>query len=124
MMKKARSAIISPIIEAIIVFRALSTFDLSPPEVIHLMPPKIRKNREISAAAINRIVTTDEITEPMLFALKLHKPLNCLVAWLDDDGQGLILIGAAKAGTARLKYVTADAAAPERDAKTFFISIY
>ena len=70
--KKARSAIIRPIMDAIIVFRADSTLDLSPPEVIHLIPPQIRKNKAMSAAAIKRIVTTDEITGPILFAFKLQ----------------------------------------------------
>ena len=74
--KKARSAIISPMIEAIIVFRADSTLALSPPEVIHLIPPKIRKNKAINAAAIKKIVTTDEITGPILFALRLQSGWN------------------------------------------------
>ena len=101
--KKARSAIMSPIMEAMMVFRALSTFDLSPPEVIHLIPPKIRKKRAINAAAINIMVTTEEITVPILLALRLQRELNCFVAVLLDEGQGLILMGAANAGSARLR---------------------
>ena len=45
--------IISPTMAAIIVLRADSTFALSPPESIHLIPPQIRK---INAKTIAMII--------------------------------------------------------------------
>ena len=95
--KNAKSEIIRPMIDAMMVFLALSTFDLSPPEVIQRIPPQIKKNRAIKAAAMRRIVITAERTGPILFAFKLHNPLKP-----DCVGHGLILI-CAKAGRASVK---------------------
>lgn len=88
-------------IDAMIVFRADSTFDLSPPEVIHLIPPQIRKNKAINAAAIKRMVTTDEITEPILFAVREQRTLK-FVPPPEPFGHGLTGT-CANAGKARLK---------------------
>lgn len=120
MMKKARSAITRPMIDAIIVFRADSTFDLSPPEVIHLIPPTIRKKRAINAAAISRIVTTAETTDPILFAVRVQSTLK-FVPPPEPFGHGLIGT-CANAGRARLKYVATEAAVPVSVAIVFFMS--
>ena len=72
-MKNAKKAITNPTIAAVIVCRALSTFALSPPEVIHLIPPKIRKKRDITAAITRIKVTAFPMIEPRLFAFKLQR---------------------------------------------------
>jgi hypothetical protein len=118
--KKARRATTRPIMDAMIVFRADSTFDLSPPEVIHLIPPQIRKNNAIKAAAIKRMVTTDEITDPMLLAVSVQRTLK-FVPPPEPFGHGLTGTWA-KAGKARLKNVAIDAAVPVIVAKSFFMS--
>jgi len=51
--------ITSPIIEATICPLAASTFVLSPPDNIHLMPPKIRKATAITIPITKRRVITN-----------------------------------------------------------------
>lgn len=63
-MKNARKTIISPITAAIIWLRAASTPPLSPPEVIHLIPPHTRKKRAISIATTNITAITNPIMDP------------------------------------------------------------
>ncbi len=74
--KNAKNAITRPTIEAIILPRALSTFALSPPDVIHEIPPQIRKNRAINTAMIKRNVTAAPTIPPRLFAFKLQSLPN------------------------------------------------
>ena len=88
----------SPIIAAIIVPRALSTFALSPPEVIHRMPPQIRKKRAISAAATSKNATAAPTKGPILFAFKLQSCANCPMPF----PHGLTLV-CAKAEDAKAK---------------------
>ncbi len=75
--KKARKAMTNPTIAAIIVFLALSTLALSPPESIHRIPPQIRKKRAINTAATNIIVIAVETTVGMLDWLIPQRVLNC-----------------------------------------------
>lgn len=46
--------IMSPMIAKMIVFRDFSNFSLSPPDVIHEIPPNIKKNSEASIPIANR----------------------------------------------------------------------
>ena len=71
--KKAKKAIISPIIAATICFRASSTFVLSPPEVIQRIPPKTKKKIDIITAIIKIIVIALLTMLPMLLNWKLHR---------------------------------------------------
>lgn len=96
-MKKAKKEITNPMIAAMIVPRALSTFALSPPDVIHRIPPQIRKKRAINVATIRMKVTAAPTRGPMLFAFKLQSLLNC-----PAPGQGLTLLFA-NAEVAKLK---------------------
>ena len=72
--KNARNTIIKPTIAATIVFRALSTAVLSPPEKIHLIPPKIRKAKAITIAIIKKKVTRFPTTSPKLPDVILQRP--------------------------------------------------
>ena len=74
--KNAKKSITKPIIAAIIVPRALSTFALSPPDVIHRIPPQIRKKRAISTAIIRIKVTAAPTIPPILLAFKLQRLPN------------------------------------------------
>jgi len=73
MIKKAKRAMIRPMMEAMMVFRALSTLALSPPDVIQRIPPKIRKKRAMRAAAIRTIVTMVAITVPILVESRVQR---------------------------------------------------
>lgn len=55
-----------PTTAATIVFLAPSTAVLSPPDITHLIPPHIRKNRATTTAIIKRIVTAALIMLPNL----------------------------------------------------------
>ena len=118
MMKKASREIIRPIIEAIIVCLALSTLDLSPPEVIQRIPPQIRKKSAIIAAATKRIVIILEIRLPILFALILQRPEK-FVPFVVPRGHGSTLT--AKAGRAIPKYVAPVARATDVLVSSLFI---
>lgn len=61
-MKKATNAIINPIIAKVILERAAEIFALSPPDVIHPIPPKIRNMIASMTAIISIIVTALPIT--------------------------------------------------------------
>lgn len=104
----------NPTRAATIVFLAPSTPVLSPPDVIHFMPPKIKKPRAIKAAIIKAIVIRAPTSPPL--KLSPQRALNC-----EPAGHGLTLFGigsAASAGKAKDKYV---AAVTER-AVNFFIT--
>ncbi len=93
-MKYIRNVRIRPIIAATIIFLADSSLALSPPDVIHLIPPYMRKKSAAITATINKIVMEFRTILFTLFKLKpqrLKNPLSSL-------GQGLI--DAAKAGRA------------------------
>ena len=53
---------------------APSTFDLSPPDIIHLIPPKIKENKKDKEAIIKAIIKSAEIIPPIE---TLPKPKNC-----------------------------------------------
>lgn len=78
-MKYAKNTKTSPISAATIVFLAPSTFVLSPPEVIHLMPPYIRKARAITTVTIKTIfkIFPSKFSERNLLqrGLKLNTPV-------------------------------------------------
>ena len=74
--KNAKNAITNPTIEAMILPRALSTFALSPPDVIHEIPPQMRKKRAIRTAIIKMNVTAAPTIPPRLFAFKLQSLVN------------------------------------------------
>ena len=74
--KNAKKAIINPIIAAVMVCLALSTFALSPADMIQRTPPQIRKNKAIKAAATRIKAIAAPTRGPILFALRLHKLLN------------------------------------------------
>jgi len=76
MIKNAKKVTTSPMIEAIIVFRAASTPPLSPPESIHLIPPQMRKNTAIRTAIASKRLKTFPIYFPKLAALILQSALN------------------------------------------------
>lgn len=78
------------------VFRAPSTAVLSPPERIHLMPPQIKKNNAITAAATRRIIIIRVITVPILPKLSEQSALK-LAPGTGCDGQIFIC---AEAGSA------------------------
>lgn len=112
-MKNAKKAITKPMIAAIIVPRALSTFALSPPDVIHRIPPKIRKKRAIRTATIKMKVTAAPIIAPRLSPLRPQSVSNPL--WIPSHGSTLV---PANAYPAVARY----AALPETIAvRTFFI---
>ena len=97
--KNAKKAITKPIIAAMIVPRALSTFALSPPDVIQRMPPQIKKKRAIRTAIIRMKVTAAPTMGPILFAFRLQSLLNCPAL-----GHGLTFFPVAKAEAAKLRY--------------------
>jgi len=104
---------IKPIIAAVIVCRALSTFALSPADIIHRMPPQIRKKSAINAAATRIKATAAPTIGPILFALRLQSLLNC-----PELPQGLTFAWA-NADEANPKYVPAVRSV----VTSFFISI-
>lgn len=69
--KYDKKVITSPTNAATIMFLADSTPDLSPPEVIHLIPPNTRKAKAIREAPIKAKVITVEKTLPKFSAQRL-----------------------------------------------------
>ena len=98
--KYARKTITNPTKAATIIFLAASTPALSPPEVIHLMPPNIRKASATRTATTNISVITAFIIPPTLPTPKLQSTVKLLV-----QGATRTSPVAAKAGIDRLKYV-------------------
>jgi len=92
--KYAKKTITKPTNAATIVFLAPSTAVLSPPDVIHLIPPKIRKPRAIRVAIIKAIVIRALTTPPPKF--RLQRILNPA---FPDLAHGSIVV-VAKAGAA------------------------
>jgi hypothetical protein len=114
--KYERNVITSPISAATIMFLADSTPALSPPEVIHLMPPKTRKARQSSEATMNATVIAHEKRSPLRVILQRLEKLLLSA----DSGQKLIFIGsAANAGKADIRYTEA----VKVKADTFFMYI-
>lgn len=70
-MKYAKKVITNPTSAATIIFLADSIPDLSPPEVIHLIPPKTKNAKAIKDAAIKAIVITVEKTLPKVSPQRL-----------------------------------------------------
>ena len=74
--KYARKTITSPTIAATIVFRAPSTAVLSPPDIIHFTPPKIRNPKAMTVAITNSTWITVLTIFPKLPVVKLQRTLN------------------------------------------------
>lgn len=75
-MKKAKNAITRPTTADMIVPRAASTLDLSPPEVIHLIPPQMRKKRATIEAITSIVTITVFIACPGLAIVRLQRLAN------------------------------------------------
>jgi len=107
---QAKNMITKPTTAAIMCSLAAATACLSPPEVIHFIPPYIKKISAIITPIPNIIVIPAEIIPGTLPVVKAHKGANCPV------GQMLTLV-CAKTKGARAKYE----AAAEKITATFFI---
>lgn len=101
--KYARNVITRPTRAATIIFLADSTPALSPPDVIHLIPPNTKKARAISEAAIKAVSITAENISPV--GESLHRSAKLFDAL--SFGQGSIISDAAEAFPAKVKYVVA-----------------
>lgn len=101
-MKYARKTITRPTNAATIVFLAPSTAVLSPPDVIHLIPPKIKKPRAINVAIINAIVIKAPTIPPP--KVRLHSLLNPTVP--PFPAHGSIILFAANTGAVVPKNAT------------------
>lgn len=100
--KNERNMTTSPTIAATMVFRAVSTPPLSPPERIHRIPPQIRNPRAI----ITEIMKTNVIAVPMIVPnsapLILHNIPKSLSGWpVSSKGQILIVVAANAGATAK-----------------------
>lgn len=76
MIRKANNATTKPIIAATIVPLADSTFDLSPPDMIHFIPPISRNITAIITARIRIIVIAFGIAPSKVVRFSPHKELN------------------------------------------------
>ena len=112
-MKNAKKAITKPIRAAMMWFRALSTFALSPPDVIQRIPPKTRKKRAIITAIARRKPTPAPTMDPRLFELRLQSLLK--LPALAHGLRPCAYTGRANANVER---------APVVAVKNFFISTY
>jgi hypothetical protein len=79
MIKKAASVTTRPIMANVMRERAPETFDLSPPEEIHCIPPKIRKMRERITATIIIIVSALPIAFETVFKPPVGSPEGGLI---------------------------------------------
>ncbi len=104
-MKKDKNTITSPTNAATIVFLAFSTPVLSPPDVIHLIPPQIRNAKAMIAAITKAAVIILPTSPPPRFNLqRMSKPTPPPCA---SSGHGSTFVSA-KAGRARERYVAAE----------------
>ena len=76
-MKNERNTITSPITAAIIWLRAASTFDESPDDVIHLIPPITKKIRAIIIAIIKIMIMAVPMMPPKSFTPISQNALYC-----------------------------------------------
>ena len=72
---QAAKTITSPTRAAVIWFLAVSVFALSPPEVIHLIPPITRMKKKTTAATIKIKLTNPPMIVPTVRVLRLLKPV-------------------------------------------------
>ena len=79
---KARITTIRPMTAAIIVFLADSTAALSPPEIIHFTPPRIRKIKEAIIPITIKPLITNLITFPIVTVPGLKELLGSIfITW-------------------------------------------
>lgn len=71
--KKARNVITRPIRAAMMVLLAVSTLPLSPPDIIHFMPPQIKKNKATNAAPMKSTIIIVPITPGRLSLFILQR---------------------------------------------------
>lgn len=69
---QAEATITSPTIALVILLRAASMPALSPPEVIHWIPPKIRKRNVKTAAMIKSAAATEPMSCPTSFIFTIE----------------------------------------------------
>ena len=93
-MKYAKNTSTKPTMPPIIVLLADSTFALSPPDMIHFMPPQTRKRTAMITAITTRTVIT------LLTTLPKSPELILQILLVNPDGQGLTLV--ANAGSANV----------------------